>query len=179
MIRRPPRSTLFPYTTLFRSRPGHPATLALGPVPRVRAGGAARSEEHTSELQSRRELVCRLLLEKKKLRSLRTALHGTVTLNTAPTALSRRSGALCAFDALVLLVSLLFFLMLRRPPRSTLFPYTTLFRSRRRPRLSGGGPRDRRGPPHLSDARRDRKSTRLNSSPVEISYAVFCLQQKS
>src|SRR6266496_5087135 len=62
MIRRPPRSTLFPYTTLFRSGP--PAG------PRRRAGAAPgpcwRSEEHTSELQSRRDLVCRLLLEKKK-----------------------------------------------------------------------------------------------------------------
>src|SRR2546422_8296106 len=67
MIRRPPRSTLFPYTTLFRSRndtPGRRATLA------TRSGSArpepvARSEEHTSELQSRLHLVCRLLLEKK------------------------------------------------------------------------------------------------------------------
>src|SRR2546422_7267002 len=88
MIRRPPRSTLFPYTTLFRSR--HPAGASVLPArrdPRVRvaaargeggvvatmryAGGApvlalARSEEHTSELQSRLHLVCRLLLEKKK-----------------------------------------------------------------------------------------------------------------
>src|SRR6266576_5744642 len=64
MIRRPPRSTLFPYTTLFRSGPS-----------RSRAGDGTgsrwcrrrpRSEEHTSELQSRRDLVCRLLLEKKK-----------------------------------------------------------------------------------------------------------------
>src|SRR2546430_13169620 len=66
MIRRPPRSTLFPYTTLFRS-PVH------GEVPRHRARRpgvgarrAARSEEHTSELQSQSNLVCRLLLEKKK-----------------------------------------------------------------------------------------------------------------
>src|SRR6266496_5619344 len=62
MIRRPPRSTLFPYTTLFRSRrPGRGAV----PAPMPRGGGPARSEEHTSELQSRRDLVCRLLLEKK------------------------------------------------------------------------------------------------------------------
>src|SRR5690349_24245905 len=80
MIRRPPRSTLFPYTTLFRSRLGtgvtcpsmriHPAIVA-----QAAATAAAmmegrfflgRSEEHTSELQSRRDLVCRLLLEKKK-----------------------------------------------------------------------------------------------------------------
>src|SRR2546430_8086383 len=67
MIRRPPRSTLFPYTTLFRSDPRHAAKLA--PAARGgRAGHAAppRSEEHTSELQSQSNLVCRLLLEKKK-----------------------------------------------------------------------------------------------------------------
>src|SRR3712207_9115357 len=88
MIRRPPRSTLFPYTTLFRSgrrpgrrhlrsrRAGHPGP--DGDVPRaglrVPLGwGAARSEEHTSELQSRQYLVCRLLLEKKK----KTNYHAT------------------------------------------------------------------------------------------------------
>src|SRR6476620_11885396 len=65
MIRRPPRSTLFPYTTLFRSPAGLPV---VGPrAMRVFAGHAGwRSEEHTSELQSRQYLVCRLLLEKKK-----------------------------------------------------------------------------------------------------------------
>src|SRR3712207_6936982 len=83
MIRRPPRSTLFPYTTLFRSvrRPALPhrgrrALLHHGPAAEraaaerarvVRPGrGGLRSEEHTSELQSRQYLVCRLLLEKKK-----------------------------------------------------------------------------------------------------------------
>src|SRR5436309_10651101 len=68
MVRRPPRSTLFPYTTLFRSRlrPGadpQPAAARLGHPHR---GAQRRSEEHTSELQSRENLVCRLLLEKKK-----------------------------------------------------------------------------------------------------------------
>src|SRR2546422_7886048 len=71
MIRRPPRSTLFPYTTLFRSHlfPEFPGVLAR---PRLRFAavriehGIGRSEEHTSELQSRLHLVCRLLLEKKK-----------------------------------------------------------------------------------------------------------------
>src|SRR2546421_1385423 len=86
MIRRPPRSTLFPYTTLFRSHlgrgalgaPGAYATSPLAPrhleaeVPVDTAPGEpvtdvrVRSEEHTSELQSRSDLVCRLLLEKKK-----------------------------------------------------------------------------------------------------------------
>src|SRR6266496_1540099 len=65
MIRRPPRSTLFPYTTLFRS--GCPRRIAWRTTGRWRAW-QSRSEEHTSELQSRRDLVCRLLLEKKKQR---------------------------------------------------------------------------------------------------------------
>src|SRR5215813_14408334 len=63
MIRRPPRSTLFPYTTLFRSRGGD---APCAPRTRGRTGRPRRSEEHTSELQSRPHLVCRLLLEKKK-----------------------------------------------------------------------------------------------------------------
>src|SRR5436305_5021730 len=67
MIRRPPRSTLFPYTTLFRSSGG---TSSRGRRPtrscRSRCPAGTRSEEHTSELQSRPHLVCRLLLEKKK-----------------------------------------------------------------------------------------------------------------
>src|SRR5690349_24155753 len=72
MIRPPPRSTLFPYTTLFRSHDPHRAPRRSARVRRRarRRGGPprrrARSEEHTSELQSRRDLVCRLLLEKKK-----------------------------------------------------------------------------------------------------------------
>src|SRR5256885_11879400 len=80
MIRRPPRSTLFPYTTLFRSGPGpdsrrrpdrHSRGVLLRRVTGRRGGGRAgpcawRSEEHTSELQSPCNLVCRLLLEKKK-----------------------------------------------------------------------------------------------------------------
>src|SRR5690349_25165195 len=77
MIRRPPRSTLFPYTTLFRSGMWPKPTASVRrPARRPRAAShdaaagetpcGARSEEHTSELQSRRDLVCRLLLEKKK-----------------------------------------------------------------------------------------------------------------
>src|SRR5947209_9252316 len=68
MIRRPPRSTLFPYTTLFRSLSG--SMLAVLPMSfsnlQTRFRVSRRSEEHTSELQSRQYLVCRLLLEKKK-----------------------------------------------------------------------------------------------------------------
>src|SRR5690349_24529249 len=83
LIRPPPRSTLFPYTTLFRSSASSTPSIARRPGPEPCAGGFVRcapiaptttgrpvrtdrSEEHTSELQSRRDLVCRLLLEKKK-----------------------------------------------------------------------------------------------------------------
>src|SRR5438874_9900469 len=93
------------------------------------------------------------------------------------------------------LVICLYFLMIRRPPRSTLFPYTTLFRSGDRTRHGARGapdPKDLRGAAveldvdqiHLADGALDsvreidRKSTRLNSSHVEISYAVFCLKKK-
>src|SRR2546430_13528945 len=82
-----------------------------------------------------------------------------------------------------------FFLMIRRPPRSTLFPYTTLFRSQQG-RALGAGPRSRPGRPAdelrgrrdegdaVRGSGRDRKSTRLNSSHSQISYAVFCLKKK-
>src|SRR5690349_23978667 len=89
--------------------------------------------------------------------------------------------------------ALLYFLLLRQPPRTTLFPYTTLFRSSE----AAGSPRSRgsceydpalfrssrrrnaRPPGSTAGRRRDRKSTRLNSSHVEISYAVFCLKKKN
>src|SRR5260370_10567715 len=87
MIRRPPRSTLFPYTTLFRSISGH-VQVMFDPMPtaieQVKAGRLRalavtttkrRSEEHTSELQSHLNLVCRLLLEKKKKRQ-QQLIHG-------------------------------------------------------------------------------------------------------
>src|SRR5437899_4024805 len=69
MIRRPPRSTLFPYTTLFRSRALRWSGRAIR-LPKPPLGTVSRSEEHTSELQSLRHLVCRLLLEKKKKKSI-------------------------------------------------------------------------------------------------------------
>src|SRR5688572_32761663 len=91
-----------------------------------------------------------------------------------------------------ILLSFFFFLMIRRPPRSTLFPYTTLFRSPSR-RPQGGGRSLPSGSGHKPGHRRrvcvrgtaserrscvDRKSTRLNSSHSQISYAVFCLKKK-
>src|SRR5947209_9334793 len=81
MIRRPPRSTLFPYTTLFRSPCGRssPRRSATRPAPTPPAAG--RSEEHTSELQSRQYLVCRLLLEKNTLDLSMTHVHKPTSLD--------------------------------------------------------------------------------------------------
>src|SRR5476649_2194294 len=114
MIRRPPRSTLFPYTTLFRSIRRERGKRNERPFV-TRACRRGRSEEHTSELQSHSDLVCRLLLEKK-----RRHRHGARAASRARNLVSRNLQR-------VLLVRF-FFLMIRRPPRSTLFPYTTLFR---------------------------------------------------
>src|SRR3954464_1428995 len=96
-----------------------------------------RSEEHTSELQSHDNLVCRLLLEKKKKKQTRDSIYADhvwtvkrITLRpcirATPPRLLRGYVHLCFFSCLSFFF---FFLMIRRPPRSTLFPYTTLFRS--------------------------------------------------
>src|SRR2546427_2870423 len=97
MIRRPPRSTLFPYTTLFRShhradRVPLLAALALLPAAQELRGAGERSEEHTSELQSQSNLVCRLLLEKKRKAPPKPAIprqgapcHGDRHFTTRPT----------------------------------------------------------------------------------------------
>src|ERR1039458_10689388 len=84
MIRRPPRSTLFPYTTLFRS---FCDDLVYRACCRFHRGGTRRSEEHTSELQSLRHLVCRLLLEKKKTKKQprHPVLHSNSTRSVPPT----------------------------------------------------------------------------------------------
>src|SRR2546427_5116576 len=98
MIRRPPRSTLFPYTTLFRSQRHRAGERAQPGIVRLRHIGKAwsqtvvvradeRSEEHTSELQSQSNLVCRLLLEKKKKKKTHT-LCGPQRTTTTPTVLS-------------------------------------------------------------------------------------------
>src|SRR5256885_12974635 len=79
----------------------------------------------------------------------------------------------------VAVVFFFFFLMIRRPPRSTLFPYTTLFRSgRNNTRYRQRSPRPATNCPWEPGRSRDRKSTRLNSSHLVISYAVFCLKKK-
>src|SRR6478672_11652530 len=176
MIRRPPRSTLFPYTTLFRSieraagrtrpRRNAPRTLDLD-----------RSEEHTSELQSRSDVVCRLLLEKKKGSVRVSTAMGSIIANIlagkpmADSFLSTGSG-----DITVLIPSNFFFFN----DTATTEIYTLSLhdalpicaRDRRRAARPDGAPRQPRG------AHADRKSTRLNSSLDQISYAVFCLKKK-
>src|SRR5476651_2507998 len=92
-----------------------------------------RSEEHTSELQSRQYLVCRLLLEKKKNKikqhdlTLIPSTRAPSSVAAGPDTIHRHHGLHCD-DAAGAATDALFFLMIRRPPRSTLFPYTTLFR---------------------------------------------------
>src|SRR6266700_619507 len=92
-----------------------------------------RSEEHTSELQSREKLVCRLLLEKKKKTvqdgGEQFGEEGTECARPALSAPSVTASAIATSRLALLSTSCFFFLMIRRPPRSTLFPYTTLFRS--------------------------------------------------
>src|ERR1017187_9684725 len=136
IMRRPPRSTLFPYTTLFRSI----SIICIRSIGSSRRhvwkeiAPHGRSEEHTSELQSPMYLVCRLLLEKTH-----SWLYTLAALRliTEPWILPRRDKHAGAVGSLrpgyplpgIIRSSWSFFLMIRRPPRSTLFPYTTLFRS--------------------------------------------------
>src|SRR6267378_3535042 len=142
MIRRPPRSTLFPYTTLLRSIRRCAAPRRQPTRSRQRARARVRSEEHTSELQSRRDLVCRLLLEKKKTTMMPWIQEDLMDDEGHYWGYNKETWGLCVFDSFVALrFSYVFFLMIRRPPRSTLFPYTTLFRSpRRRGRSRSGRP---------------------------------------
>src|SRR2546421_6282792 len=102
MIRRPPRSTLFPYTTLFRSpcpavapRRDRSTSLLFGYVRKLSLRGERRSEEHTSELQSRSDLVCRLLLEKKKKAVASGKGRQRCSRTAAPCQAAHRCGALC------------------------------------------------------------------------------------
>src|SRR5207302_6360009 len=94
IVRRPPRSTLFPYTTLFRSPAAGARVVAAGDVLPERGDGHGRSEEHTSELQSRENLVCRLLLEKKKQHSTLVRTK-KLELVDGPPALHCWTGASC------------------------------------------------------------------------------------
>src|ERR1041385_6161890 len=123
MIRRPPRSTLFPYTTLFRSV-CDPLAVRRPAVTQDPAVDRDRSEEHTSELQSRLHLVCRLLLEKKKPQSpvnLQVDRDGGVVAYTVASEIGEGSDTMTA-------QIIVFFLSFRVRRRPTLFPYTALSR---------------------------------------------------
>src|ERR1043166_1692110 len=126
MIRRPPRSTLFPYTTLFRSGCGR-ARRASASRSRPARYSSARSEEHTSELQSRFGISYAVFCLKKK----SVAQDVSLVHQGGQTAASRLRLELAARPTSLLnedLVHALFFLMVRGPPNSTLFPHTPLFR---------------------------------------------------
>src|ERR1044071_6873428 len=186
MIRRPPRSPLFPYTTLFRSPE---AVLSVGPMPEPVSRyhePLPRSEEHTSELQSRVDISYAVFCLKKKkvhvcLRTLER--HGQCTRRTS--LLARPSGREPRPLGLLMRAPILgrvafavvFFLMIRRPPRSTLFPYTTLFRSLF---VTGsGGPSASIGLFADRGTQRSEEHTSELQSRVDISYAVFCLKKKT
>src|SRR5471030_2238918 len=182
MIRRPPRSTLFPYTTLFRS------LHLCGPLLRLALVSAARLPQGFEDRKSTRLNSSHLGISyavfclKKKNRPVRAS--GGRSHSSTRSSVCRGPAGLCldcssggrSRVAPRPTARFFFFLMIRRPPRSTLFPYTTLFRSscatlgahalgsfcRRRAELLV----------------LDRKSTRLNSSHLGISYAVFCLKKK-
>src|SRR6478609_6858452 len=134
MIRRPPRSTLFPYTTLFSISPTPGSVTVWKPIWSAALTSAGRSEEHTSELQSLAYLVCRLLLEKKNNRrgdsprQMESSSSNTIDGASFQVETSPRDGTLERNPGSVRLIAAFFFLMARRPPRSTLFPSTTLFR---------------------------------------------------
>src|SRR3954449_8401282 len=126
---------------------------------------ALRSEEHTSELQSHSHLLCRLLLQKQALAD-----------GAGGVAAGGVNGGVADHQAHGVPH---FFLMIRRPPRSTLFPYTTLFRSTQSPARAVRPSPGKQPPGDRAGAQADRKSTRLNSSHTLISYAVFCLKTKT
>src|SRR5471032_2617370 len=163
-----------------------PGLALCGPKQCRRDRGQPRSEEHTSELQSHHDIVCRLRLEKKKGTGIGVGLHipgrwsrvancsrrerqgNQGTRQRAPD-LRPRAGSSRP----------VFFLMIRRPPRSTLFPYTTLFDLVVHSTTKYlGGHSDVVGGAVVGskELMADRKSTRLNSSHITISYAVLCLK---
>src|SRR6266542_2325081 len=181
MIRRPPRSTLFPYTTLFRS------PRITGPSNRCRKSwffAMFRRDRKSTRLNSSHGSISYAVFCLKKKSDIIVLfpgkLHQSVDLLGDMNFLVERQFhhvARC-LELRFRRVELFFYLMIRRPPRSTLFPYTTLFRSRAAARQSQARSRGSR-PSRSPYDRRDRKSTRLNSSHGSISYAVFCLKKKT
>src|ERR1039458_5861314 len=121
MIRRPPRSTLFPYTTLFRSAPGHPRGRS-GPHQRVPCRPRARLDRKSTRLNSSHLGISYAVFCLKKV----VYSFAMIPANYKP---SYQLNPVAALVMAMRDILMEFFLMIRRPPRSTLFPYTTLFRS--------------------------------------------------
>src|SRR5271163_1809936 len=190
MIRRPPRSTLFPYTTLFRSKSARLSLFGMGRgSARGPAPGRRRSEEHTSELQSRSDLVCRLLLEKKKTSDRRRDVRPYVQEHLTPSSLHfhlladnvvlMMIIAAASYTSNVIRNLVFFFNDTATTEIYTLSLHDALPIYRDHGCAVGG--RIRSGSCRLlcMEPYRDRKSTRLNSSHDQISYAVFCLKKKT
>src|SRR6266576_3119450 len=182
MIRRPPRSTLFPYTTLFRSKPPWDTRQ---PCRRPIGQSWPPSDRKSTRLNSSHvEISYAVFCLKKKKKSTKTIVSKKKKIKK-----NKRIQSIIGFIFVIFFLSFFclfhifffldilfffFFLMIRRPPRSTLFPYTTLFRSTFG--VSIHRYLDANGREFYANV--DRKSTRLNSSHVESSYAVFCLKTK-
>src|SRR6266704_2626087 len=172
MIRRPPRSTLFPYTTLFRSTVSRHRRRFWY---RIRIMPARRSEEHTSELQSRFDLVCRLLLEKKKRRQCHAPENNELLSQTHERHHHADCGVGIACSAL-LLRSIFFFNDTATTEIYTLSLHDALPISGADLCATDSCQVYRGVAKELRPG--DRKSTRLNGSHGSSSYAVFCSKKK-
>src|SRR5215510_10801340 len=140
MIRRPPRSTLFPYTTLFRSPGGYCPPVALGGGAPGAPGDRKSTRLNSSHVAISYAVFC---LKKKKDKVISVTLDGRLIATNKATGekvWERKIADPAIAETLTLAPLIFFFLVIRRPPRSTLFPYTTLFRSRdaRRCRRASG-----------------------------------------
>src|SRR6266511_1071071 len=164
MIRRPPRSTLFPYTTLFRSRaPGRPAPSRAGAsrrAPRAAAGDRKSTRLNSSHVKISYAVFCL----KKKRWSAAGRSADSWSLRSSSTGCKSRCRRLPA-DSLTF-----FFLLIPRPPRSTLFPYTTLFRSRAGVATVAG----RKRGPGDQPARRHRGRSEEHTSELQSRENLVC-----
>src|SRR5574340_966273 len=175
MIRRPPRSTLFPYRALpISSFWDMPLLTSSSAMAALMLGSTSQTDRKSTRLNSSHQKISYAGFCLKKKNLLRTFLSPILSHYKGQgegciTQYRRRRCRRLGFR--------FFFLMIRRPPRSTLFPYTTLFRSGFAVRGELG---ELRALPFQwgQVEQADRKSTRLNSSHQKISYAVFCLKKK-
>src|ERR1039457_6898249 len=183
MIRRPPRSTLFPYTTLFRSKKQAWHYASEASLSNNRLGQLDRKSTrlNSSHLVISYAVFCLKKKKKPKQSYNKTSYPRTTPSDASPRARGRVLTVPALEPGMVVaarcfsVFGFFFFLMIRRPPRSTLFPYTTLFRSNLLGRIKSPLLTGRIAP---RPNKLDRKSTRLNSSHLVISYAVFCLKKK-